>query len=104
MQQPNRLAAKEEGRLDVKALSDLDNIKALDKLHGMLKSCFGPFSSNIILQNDLGGYAITTSSCVRLINALPIENPLVRLVTTATIGHGNNFLHGSLAKSLAAKY
>lgn len=96
----NRQATKEQSTLSVKVLSDSHNLKVLNDFFKLIRKCYGPFSSNIVLQNELGGVVIATSSCQQLLRALPIDSPLLRLITTAVQGHSNNYTDAGMFTAL----
>ncbi|XP_067680272.1 molecular chaperone MKKS-like [Haliotis asinina] len=62
----------------------------------LLASCQGPHGKAKVVQNSLGGHVTWTKSSIRLLSAMPISTPVLKLIASAVQGHLQKFKDGGL--------
>lgn len=90
----SRKSIKEESEIHQSELSD--NFEGLKLLKNIAISSRGPHGKVKVIQNSAGGHVTLTSSCGRLLPALSVSKPLLKLLTTSAEGQIQTFGDGGL--------
>ena len=98
----SRLAGKQASEIQYHTLGDDTTSAALTTLHTLIRTSFGPNGQLKLLHNNTGGHVTLTSCSGRLLGALSVSQPVVRLVTTAIQAHVNTYSEGGLFTALLA--
>lgn len=90
----SRKSIKEESEIHQSELSD--SFKGLKLLKNIAITSRGPHGKVKVIQNSAGGHVNLTSSSGRLLPALSISRPLLKLLTTSAEGQIQTFGDGGL--------
>ena len=68
-------------------LTEADIMSSVSTLRRVCESCLGPRGSCHLIHNDVGGHVTVTSAMERLLSALQVSSPALRLLVTAIQRH-----------------
>ena len=79
----SRIVHKEQSDLHVATLDEQKTRQCLATLREVLRMCYGPHGKIHMVHNNVGGHITLTGCSGRLLQALSVNNALVRVVATS---------------------
>jgi len=68
-------------------LRDADVMSSVSALRRVFQSCIGPRGNCHLIHNDVGGHVVATSAAQRLLSAMQVSSPALRLLISAIERH-----------------
>ena len=92
----SRQVGKQEAHLSLHTISSSDTHQALHRFCDLFKACAGPYGKTHAVTNMSRGHLTVTGSCGRLLSALSISRPELKLITSAVTAHFQYWRDGGL--------